>query len=672
MKILYIWIEEYGIIKEQGFVTNSEYNIKGKLEPNRGKEGKDKFTLCIEKNENYIMDFFNLDKDSDNNVRISDITAIIGENGAGKSTFLNFIKNNLIDGGGGIQFPAVIVLKDGKNKIIYHHESIEINLTGGKDFDQYSYGDRLEFNHLNESKNTSFIFYSNIFDYVKWEKEWGENYNISTNYFIKHDKKDGVEMKYYDSYYSEVEIFRYKEIKRQLDFVNQFKNNTEFTKFKLPELVQISVNPKMLQRAIPNKKSNLELNNNYCDFDDNDVTKYNEFYPLIKYVYLELKKYKNQYKNKQVALKCDWYMAIFNSFFYNYDLIINLELGLDKILVECGIISEGTEEKYFQSKDVYDLTIFQKVIVFFESISIQYEQNNYIDITNWIGHIIKIIKFIEEAIDDGHSSYFYNTISLNTDDSDLSIFNFIELYDKSFNFIPFLNFDWSDMSSGQKSQLSMFSRFFYITKKNDGTRNLKDDIIILIDEGELYYHPQWQKEFIKTLIYSLKKIYGYENETNSSREIQIILTSNSPFVASDLPTKNIVFLKKENGKCKVIDGLQENMYTFGANIHTLLSDSFFMNDGLIGSFAKHKIDNLVKSLINDTSENIQKRSKEINSIIAMIGEPIIRNKINKIFKDRMYDGIESSTFYSGVARRINQLEKEIQELKNEKWINKNK
>lgn len=98
MNILYIWIKEYGFIRNQEFVTTSEYNIKGELNSYVGEVDNDKFSLYIEKNENYIKDFFRLDQSSKNNVRISDITAIIGENGAGKSTFLNFIKNNIVDG----------------------------------------------------------------------------------------------------------------------------------------------------------------------------------------------------------------------------------------------------------------------------------------------------------------------------------------------------------------------------------------------------------------------------------------------------------------------------------------------------------------------------------------------------------------------------------------------
>lgn len=265
---------------------------------------------------------------------------------------------------------------------------------------------------------------------------------------------------------------------------------------------------------------------------------------------------------------------------------------------------------------------------------------------------------INKAIDEGKYLDYSNSIILETDNNELSISKFIEVYDKAYSLIPLADFDWLDRSSGEKAQLSMFSRFFSIVKNKKNSS--KDNIIVLIDEGELYYHPQWQKEFIKSLIDLLEKIYG---ENNKKREIQIILTSNSPFIASDLPTKNIIFLKKENGYCKVVDGLEENIYTFGANIHTLLSDSFFMKEGLMGSFAKQKIDGIVKSLLSGTNREVKEKMQEIEATISMIGEPLIRNKLQKVLRDRSVQEKEHNIDHVKLVERVKLLEMEIEVLK---------
>lgn len=659
MNILYMWIKEYGSIKNQGFVTTSEYNIKGELISNGSEVDNDKFSLYIEKNENYIKDFFRLDQSSRNNVRISDITAIIGENGTGKSTFLNFIKDNLVDGAGGIKFPAVIMVKDGEQNVIYHDKSIDINVIKNNiEFKIISYDEKFDFSHLKESRNTSFIFYSNIFDYAMGESQWGENYNISTNYLIRNDKNDGLEMEYYDVGISEVTVFRYMEIKRQIDFVRNYKDSI---KFKLPDKVAISINNIFLHRAIMKDRSNVYFNSNYNHFTDEDETKYDKYYPLIKYVYSQLKKLEIDSNDPVVKFKCDWHMAIFNGFFHNYNLLLNPKFDLYEILTQYGIINNSEEKCYFNSKDFEDANIIEKVLIFFEKLVLAYENKREDSRVQSIQCIIKTICFINNVIDEGKFSAYSNSIILETDNSELSIFKFIDAYDKAFSLRPLIEFDWMDRSSGEKAQLSMFSRFFSIVK--DKKKHLKDKIIVLIDEGELYYHPQWQKDFIKNLIDLFEKIYG---ENNRRREIQIILTSNSPFIVSDLPTKNIVFLQKENSNCKVVDGLEENIYTFGANIHTLLSDSFFMKKGLMGSFAEQKIGRIIGKVLNGTSIELKEKTHEIESIISMIGEPIIRNKLQKMFNDRIGQEKEHNIDYRELVEKVDCLEMEIELLKNSK------
>jgi hypothetical protein len=180
------------------------------------------------------------------------------------------------------------------------------------------------------------------------------------------------------------------------------------------------------------------------------------------------------------------------------------------------------------------------------------------------------------------------------------------------------------------------------------------DINRQIDEGEIYLHPQWQKRFMYDLIEILPEIY-------SNKYIHIILTSHSPFVASDLPSSNIIFLKKdEKGRCEVVDGLEENNRTFGANIHTLFSDSFFMKDGLIGDFAKNKINELIKLLVDGDISVIKEKKDYIQKSIIIIGEPVIRTKLLNMLKEKLEVDLIS------LDERIANLERELDELKRKK------
>ncbi len=76
MKLVYCWIEDYLTIKDQGFNFGSEYIYDHKW-------NKKTLEISRNKNENYIPDYFKIGGQGFENV-----TAIVGENGEGKSMFL--------------------------------------------------------------------------------------------------------------------------------------------------------------------------------------------------------------------------------------------------------------------------------------------------------------------------------------------------------------------------------------------------------------------------------------------------------------------------------------------------------------------------------------------------------------------------------------------------------
>lgn len=96
----------------------------------------------------------------------------------------------------------------------------------------------------------------------------------------------------------------------------------------------------------------------------------------------------------------------------------------------------------------------------------------------------------------------------------------------------------------------------------------------------------------------------------------------------------LMVLKKKN-KCITLDETALNKKdTFAANIYTLFSDSFFLNQGLIGEFAKNKINEVIDTLqyMNDRQLDLRQQEK-IKSIIEIIGEPIIKRKLLEMYYD---------------------------------------
>jgi len=194
---------------------------------------------------------------------------------------------------------------------------------------------------------------------------------------------------------------------------------------------------------------------------------------------------------------------------------------------------------------------------------------------------------------------------------------------------------FGDLSDGEKAKILNFSVFI------DSLISDRDhyNFIMCIDEPDAFLHPNWQKSLINEF-YKISEKYAKDKFKN----LHIILSSHSPFILSDLPKENVIFLEKG----KQVYPFENNQQTFGANIHTILSHGFFMKDGLMGEFAKDKIDIAIKYL-NQTKLS----DDEIiycENIISIIGEPIIKRQLQKMLDskrlkkideiDKIYDEIE--------------------------------
>ncbi|OAV64674.1 putative ATP-binding protein involved in virulence [Bacteroidales bacterium Barb6] len=153
------------------------------------------------------------------------------------------------------------------------------------------------------------------------------------------------------------------------------------------------------------------------------------------------------------------------------------------------------------------------------------------------------------------------------------------------------------MSSGEKQFIYAVSTLIYHIKNllsiEQSDRVKYRHINLILDEVELCFHPEYQRLFINKLINTIKRL-----DLIADCDFNIILSIHSPFILSDIPKCNVLFLK-EGQQC---DEMQED--TFGANIYNLLQNAFFLN-GTIGEFAKQKINKMFKQLYNgEIDENL--------------------------------------------------------------------
>lgn len=188
----------------------------------------------------------------------------------------------------------------------------------------------------------------------------------------------------------------------------------------------------------------------------------------------------------------------------------------------------------------------------------------------------------------------------------------------------------SQMSSGEQQLLYSLSYAVYHMKNAASNQlQLKDgnnlisipykNMNLIFDEAELYYHPEYQRQFIDKLLGILKRSH-FEKYIDS---INITIVTHSPFMLSDIPDSNILALN--NGER---DTTFESK-TLGANIYDLLSNQFFM-ESAIGAH----VEKIINEIIDDYDKFKNKKCRT---------EEKLMNK---------YDNKDGKNFYAKFAKEI--------------------
>jgi len=162
------------------------------------------------------------------------------------------------------------------------------------------------------------------------------------------------------------------------------------------------------------------------------------------------------------------------------------------------------------------------------------------------------------------------------------------------------------------------------------------NVNIILDEVELYYHPEMQRRVVSELISSFEKIK--HKDTKGIQGINITILTHSPFILSDIPHQNILSLTDENSKSV----LSESTKTFGGNIHEILMEQFFMDS----TMGEHSM-NIIQELINlyesartaDKKRQIKQLRKAYTTakekykfVIKNVGEDVIREVLRNNLK----------------------------------------
>lgn len=191
--------------------------------------------------------------------------------------------------------------------------------------------------------------------------------------------------------------------------------------------------------------------------------------------------------------------------------------------------------------------------------------------------------------------------------------------------------DLSDISSGQFQFVHTMSNIAYhienLLSVKEEKRVKYRYVNIMMDEIEMCYHPEYQRTFVYEIVGMIKRL-----RINERCAVNILMSTHSPFVLSDIPQSNVLYIDKgKDVSCEM------DINTFAANVNELLNKSFFLSNGFMGEFAKEKIESLVAYLSNKDCNDGYWSEKKAFDIINFVGDEVVRYQLKKLYHKRFGD-----------------------------------
>ncbi|MGY4794887.1 AAA family ATPase [Lysinibacillus fusiformis] len=694
MKILYCYIEKYKEIKNQQFNLNSKFKFSLNKSSNE---------FHINFNQKYIDNFF-----SDTNE--IDLIALVGKNGVGKSSILNLIQhlfftgfvvresqninynnifateeNNLIK----IYIPNSMLEKLSiyvENKLIDIKESyIRLNEGISIEFIMYDVKSNIGIieNKNNKiigpklSKGTTLIYYSNQYDF-NWNKKVlnngidykdislnnriYEDINLNNNYFNYESHIQNPDNRFV---ISSSQKYLNNDIRNKMLFLSNLENRKYIEDFlDIPPYIYISldymssqnkrffldIEKEKLLRYERDSIQNFSIENLiYSLLDENiefkDKAKSvflkriidSYFTDIEKFLFFKLsiekfKEFEGKIVNQGLKLEINKYLIYFSELFCNF-IIENNKVG--------DIEMNKFQERFLKITDTYVNFIEFLITDFFFQDEVSFEKV-FVD-KNKENTDGVLSLFVAEEAELKIATTIENTPLIN---------NFINEYIKLDTATQSLVFKWGELSTGEENLFTFISEM-----EKSLEESMNEKVIILIDEGDLTLHPEWQRKYINILIELI-------NKKICDKQIQIIITTHSPLIMSDLPIGNTVMLEKNKYSIGIEvqnTGLENS---FAANIHDLYKKGQFL-ESTTGEFAIKKIEETLQFL--NSKDDIDLREyrnlyERALKIIKLIGEPIIQKQLMYLLEEK------KNTYLNRKDENINILDylKQMQEsIKNE-------
>ncbi|MEY8462294.1 AAA family ATPase [Streptococcus merionis] len=587
MKLLGLILRDYeDLISNQIFHFSDEYTIQFDWND----------TIIINKNPSHIAGFYG--------ETITNVTAITGINGVGKTSLLNFI---------GFKFSE-------RKEFLSKYEYFIIY-----ELDESIF---IEFNNKHAIKQI--IFNTHIIKIIDGLigdiktvlfKKQGSTYQItdrvpngSVNYIFKKyhqytfnendDKFDNNLITRYlcqrPSNYNVIQAFRFLKI-------NDFFSPNKIMKYRISywsfeELLNLLIEKNIYDKRI------VTLLGNLLKTDNSNLL--------------------SRYTNQVIAFLINFIIILKDSYsFWNEDIE---KILINQIADYLDFSSQNTQIEILNLKLESSSQVLKE---YFRNENSQIDQFHNYQITDFIIFSIEAIQLLWGISE--HLEINRNSLIIDFSSDKKEINDFLIGYRKllhcnnisSEGVVVFpednLFFKLHELSStGEESLIQFLGQLIeLISNAKNGNH------VILIDEIDESFHPSWSNKMVQLLTLCCIYFLDVENPSYQNITFQFIITTQSPFILSDIKNHNVISLREINGKV-----ISNQVKTFAKNIQRIIYDEMKTNN-IYGSFAQSKLNKIVNVLNQPTiSPTLIEQTK---NEIQTINEPIIRNKLNQMLSEKV-------------------------------------
>ncbi|MFK3865117.1 AAA family ATPase [Pseudoalteromonas rhizosphaerae] len=538
--------------------------------------------LYVNLNQNFICDFnrphIHVKKQhcqfKEKYYRGQNVKLIIGKNGSGKTSILEFIEGS---------FNEMV----GVGAAIFWSENDSQYYIKNNSFLTEFFTDEPHVEFKTDRRN-AILFVSSLFDLNKFSfdersKDRSNVLKLSANkYLEKRIAKKKIlmaevarELKYAEYFNYQKNVigaplsFRFHIYPSSKNYLEQAVN--KLTNDNVSKLLKDGYFHHLVMEEA-DKNQERALANNEIKFSINNISREHQITgtvikkSLTKYL---LSKIKNDNRHSDDA------------FWYIYNFLIS-----DFLKKASLKISNPNDRAWFYINIIFQASHSNEKVP--EIIKYHIDENNLLDKSDAVEDVVYESEIFRNGLEEMTQSLLDNDININFDTKyisfDLKDSQLIAEISEKFNELNYFTGDnftygWYALSSGEEARLKLQSRIFSGIDQliSQGYSNIQ----LLVDEIDAYLHPEWQRKIVSEVIDILNH---FENKKRFNRaSINTILTTHSPIILSDFLPDDIVSIIKVDGKIT-----QEKSNGFGTRINDLYLDGMHL-DSTFGEISRNEI-----------------------------------------------------------------------------------